>query len=239
MFEHWELNNLVKTYHTKKALNGVSISLNPNEITGLFGTNGAGKSTLIKCMMNLISFDEGSIHHNSEQPQNTHIGYLPELIQLPESISALQLIRHGLRLKQSDPNLAEESLTEVGLDSAFWNKPISTYSKGMRQRTGLAFALAGNPSWLVLDEPMSGLDAMGRKHVLELLKKRHKEQCGILICSHIVPDLVRLCDRILIMAAGEVRENFIVEKHSMEEAEHLESRLEDWEKLKIPEAITI
>lgn len=240
MSEHWKLNSLVKAYKGKRALNGVSLSLNPSEVTGLFGTNGAGKSTLIKCMMGLISYDEGHIQHpKSQSPHNSHIGYLPEITQLPESVSALQLVRHGWRLKQSDPNRAETGLTEVGLDPAAWNRPVSTYSKGMRQRTALAYALAGNPNWLVLDEPMSGLDAMGRRHVLELLKNRKADRCGILICSHIVPDLVRICDRVLIMADGEIRENFVIEKHSMEEAEYLESRLEHWSKHEAPEAITL
>jgi len=240
MSGHWELNDLVKIYKHKRALNGVSLSLNPNEATGLLGTNGAGKSTLIKCMMGLISYDEGQIQH--PKPQGTYhdrIGYLPEITQLPESISALQLVRHGWRSKQSDPDQAETSLTEAGLDPAVWSRPVGTYSKGMRQRTALAYALAGNPNWLVLDEPMSGLDAMGRKHVLELLKNRKTDHCGILICSHIVPDLVRICDRVLIMADGELRENYVIEKHSMEETEYLETRLEHWSRHDTPEAITL
>ena len=119
-----------------------------------------------------------------------------------------------------------------------WSRPIGTYSKGMRQRAALAYALAGNPLWLVLDEPMSGLDAMGRKHILALLVKRKANGCGILICSHIAPDLVRLCDRVLIMANGEVRENVTIENHSMEETEYLENRLEHWSRYETPEAIT-
>lgn len=239
MSGHWESNNLVKVYGAKKALNGISLSLNADEVTGLFGTNGAGKSTLIKCMMGLISYDEGYTRYpKSHNSHGNHIGYLPEITQLPESVSALQLVRHGWRLKCQNSNGAETGLSEVGLDPAVWNSPIGTYSKGMKQRTALAYTLAGNPSWLVLDEPMSGLDAMGRRHILELLKKRKMNRCGILICSHIVPDLVRLCDRILIMADGEVRENFVIEQHSMEEAEYLETRLEHWSNHKTPEAIT-
>ena len=239
MSRHWELNGLVKVYGTKKALNEISLSLNANEVTGLFGINGAGKSTLIKCMMGLISYDEGYTQY--PEPQGTHdnhIGYLPEITQLPESVSALQLVRHGWRLKCQNPGRAETSLTEVGLDPAVWNSPVGTYSKGMRQRTALAYALAGNPNWLVLDEPMSGLDAMGRRHVLGLLKKQKMNNCGVLICSHIIPDLVRICDRILIMADGEIRENFVIEKHSMEEAEYLESQLEHWSRHETPEAMT-
>ena len=138
MAEYWKLNQLAKTYKGKKALNGVSLSLKPGEVTGLFGTNGAGKSTLIKCMMGLISFDEGEIQQPKlEAANDNHIGYLPEITQLPESISALQLLQHGWRLKQSNPNQATTSLTEVGLNPAAWSRPIGTYSKGMRQRAAL------------------------------------------------------------------------------------------------------
>lgn len=238
MSTHWKIENLVKTYDTKRALNGISLSLNPDEITGLFGTNGAGKSTLIKCMLGFISHDEGNIRQpKSRNIYDNQISYLPEDAQLPDSVSAIQLIRHGWRLKHQNPDQAAASLTAVGLAPAAWNKAISTYSKGMRQRTAIAYALAGNPGWLVLDEPMSGLDAMGRRQTLNLLKTQKMNGCGVLICSHIAPDLVRLCDRVLIMSEGEVRENLTIEKHSMEEAEHLENRLEHWSSHDIPEAM--
>ncbi|RME06272.1 MAG: ATP-binding cassette domain-containing protein, partial [Bacteroidetes bacterium] len=120
---------------------------------------------------------------------------------------------------------AEGLLAEVGLDPRAWHHKIGTYSKGMAQRAAMAFALAGNPSWLILDEPMSGLDAVGRKRMLEVLRKRHASGCGILMCSHIVPDLVRICDRILILAQGRVVSDISVEEHTMEQAERIEAML--------------
>jgi len=218
----WNIQNLSKNYQHNHALADINITLEAGQITGLLGTNGAGKSSLFKCMLGLITPDAGI----SSAPTNTNVGYLPDLIQLPESLTALQLIRHALRTRKTAESNAESVLAEIGLKPAAWNKRIGEYSKGMRQRTALAFALAGNPTWLLLDEPMSGLDAVGRKQLLELLKQRHQQGAGLFICSHIVPDLVRLCDRILIMSNGELQEDICITEHSMAEIACIEERLE-------------
>jgi len=221
MNHQWKVEGLTKRYRNFTALNQVSTTLQSNEITGLLGINGAGKSTLIKCMLNFSNPDEGSL---SRSNPNGHIGYLPEITQLPDSLSAYKLIQHIQKIKCCDLS-TKEVLDEIGLDQQAWRKPLNSYSKGMRQRTAIAAAMVGSPSWLILDEPMSGLDALGRKHVLELLKARHKQHCGIFICSHIVPDLVRLCDRILIMAKGEIQKDYRVSEHSMSEAQTIEKIL--------------
>lgn len=218
-----KVSGLSKRYEEKHALRHVDLTLVPEEITGLLGTNGAGKSTLIKCLLGFVRPDEGRVELEHEL-----IGYLPEIALLPDSVTARQLLHYVLRLRKADRSQTEPLLDEVGLSRAAWDKRISTYSKGMRQRTALAFALAGNPHWLVLDEPMSGLDAIGRQHVLEILRRRKSEGCSILFCSHIVPDLVRLCDRVLIMADGEIREDLRLEEHSMQTAEELEAKLAGW-----------
>lgn len=218
----WNIQNLSKNYQRNHALADINITLETNQITGLLGTNGAGKSSLFKCMLGLITPDTGT----STAPAYASVGYLPDLIQLPESLTALQLIRHALRIRQAAEDNAESVLVEIGLKPAAWNNRIGEYSKGMRQRTAIAFALAGNPSWLLLDEPMSGLDAVGRKQLLELLKQRHQQGTGLFVCSHIVPDLVRLCDRILIMSKGELQEDICITEHSMDEIACIEKRLE-------------
>lgn len=218
-----QLYGLNKSYGDKQALKNVSLDLKQNEVTGLLGVNGAGKSTLIKCLLGFVRPDSGTLSTQQQLP-----GHLPEIAELPGSISGQQLIAYALRLRNSDAAKAAELLQEVGLAEEAWQRRIDTYSKGMRQRTALAFALAGDPQWLVLDEPMSGLDALGRQQVLEILRNRSSKDCGILICSHIVPDLVRICSRILIMGSGEVREEIPVVEHSMQEAEMVENRLRFW-----------
>jgi len=219
----WQVEKLKKTYKNRDAISNISFTLENGKATGLLGANGAGKSTLIKCMLGLVIPSEGSARRvEAEAP----LGYLPENPSLPETVSALHLIEHMLRIRNHTVEKASSLLAEVGLKKDFWNKPLRTYSKGMRQRTALACTLAANPPWLVLDEPMSGLDALGRKHTLSLLENRLKKQgTGILVCSHAVTDLVRLCDTILLMANGEVKENFSICAHSMQEVSQLEEML--------------
>jgi len=219
----WQVEQLKKTYKKKDAITGISFNLEKGKATGLLGANGAGKSTLIKCMLGLTIPSSGSVQRDETE---ISLGYLPENPSLPETVSALHLVEHMLRIRKHSAEKSTHLLTEVGLKEEFWKKPLHTYSKGMRQRTALACTLAADPPWLVLDEPMSGLDALGRKHVLSLLEKRLEEQSiGILVCSHAVTDLVRLCDTILLMANGEVKESFSIFEHSMQEVVLLEEKL--------------
>ena len=98
----------------------------------------------------------------------------------------------------------------------------------MKQRASIAYALVGQPEWLILDEPMSGLDAMGRKQMLEVFKAYGKSGVSLLMCSHSVGDLVRLCDVVHIMSKGKLCESVTISEHSMSEAELLEERLTHW-----------
>lgn len=219
----WQVEQLKKSYKGKDAISGISINFERGTATGLLGANGAGKSTLIKCILGLIIPSSGSIHRDGVEMT---VGYLPENPSLPETVSALHLVEHMLRIRNHSAETARQLLEEAGLKEEFWKKPLRTYSKGMRQRAALACALAANPPWLILDEPMSGLDALGRKHVLSLLEKRLKEQnVGILVCSHAVTDLVRLCSNVLLMANSEVKECVPISDHSMQEVALLEEKL--------------
>ncbi|NWF39371.1 ABC transporter ATP-binding protein [Mariprofundus sp. NF] len=222
MDQAWHIQHLTKRYQRDTVLDDIDLTLKTSQITGLLGVNGAGKSSLFKSMLGLISPDAGS----AVLPHPSSIGYMPDLTHLPDSLTALQLTRHALRIKGASAHLAEATLDEIGLKYAAWNRRIGSYSKGMRQRTALAFALAGNPSWLLLDEPMSGLDAVGRKQLLKLLKLRHQQGTGIFVCSHIVPDLVRLCDRILILSNGKLETDLAIQEHSMDEISFVEDQLD-------------
>jgi len=126
------------------------------------------------------------------------------------------------------PAQAEESLIEVNLSKDSYRQPISQYSKGMRQRVALAMTLCGNPKLVCLDEPMSGLDALGRVEILSLLKEKKEQDAAFLMSSHIVSDMVQLCDRVLIMAHGKICEDVLLQDHSLEEAKILEGKLAQW-----------
>ncbi len=217
-----EVKQICKSYKHKVILHQVSLSVADGEACAILGGNGAGKSTLIKSIMGLVQVDSGSVHTKQA------CAYLPEQPYLPLSMSAWQLVMHACRIHGQDKKQAAALLEEVCLSKDAWHKRTSTYSKGMRQRTAIAYALAGNPQCIVLDEPMSGLDAMGRKLVLELLKKRHRKGMSILMCSHMVTDIVKLCSKVFIIVQGEIKETVIVQNATMDEADHLEQRLAVW-----------
>jgi len=217
------INNLSKQYQQQLAVNDISFVLHEGEAIGLLGANGAGKSTMIKCILGLVRPSHGSISHPGLSP-----AYLPELPQLPTSISALALLRFKCKASGVNRALAEESLAAVNLSTAACNKPIGQYSKGMRQRTALALTLCGNPKLVCLDEPMSGLDALGRAELLALLKGQKDQGTAFLMSSHIVSDMVQLCDRVLIMAHGSICEDVSIQDHSLDEARLLEEKLAQW-----------
>ena len=217
------VSNLSKHYKQRPAVEDVTLHLHEGEAVGLLGANGAGKSTLIKCILGLVRADKGNIEHPYQLP-----AYLPELPQLPTSLSALALLRFKYSAAGKDPALAGEDLNAVKLAEDAHKQPINQYSKGMRQRVALALALCGDPKLVCLDEPMSGLDALGRAEILDLLKQRKKQGAAFLMSSHIVPDMVQLCDRVLIMAHGKICENVPIEEHSLAEAKALEEKLAGW-----------
>ena len=218
-------SNIKKNYAHKQILHDVSLQLQSNHITGLLGANGAGKSTLIKSLLRLIQINAGEINGL----EHKKIGYLPEMVSLPSSSTPWQLIQLALSFKQSDANKTADLLQMVNIQDNKWHQPLRTFSKGMRQRVALAYALAGNPDWVILDEPMSGLDALGRRETLHIIKTIHQQGTGILICSHIVPDLVRICDDVLIISKGSIIKKQAIEQHSMQEAEALENFLAEIE----------
>jgi len=216
-----QCNHLGKSYQTYASLIDASLTLKAGSITGILGANGAGKSTLIKCILGLIQPTTGNVIKS----RSLRLGYLPELAQLPASLSAWKTIQLALRLTGHSDDDCSPLLQCVCIEEQHWHKPLRSFSKGMRQRVALAYAIAGKPQWLILDEPMSGLDALGRKQFLDILLEINREGTSILVCSHIVPDLVRLCDDILLMNRGEIIETVTISAHSMEEAMMLENKL--------------
>lgn len=212
-----EFENVHKTYKPGllkkpvKAVKGLSLEVPRGEVFGLVGPNGAGKSTAIRLLLGLISPDSGSIRFKGDLLKDAsiqkHIGYLPENPYLYDHLSLTELLRFcgsasGLSSTQTTSRTAE-LVALLGLKGAEI-RPLRTFSKGMLQRAAICFALLHDPSMVILDEPMSGLDPLGRKMVFELVQQLKGEGKTIFFCSHILSDVERLCDRIGIMVGGRL-----------------------------------
>ena len=193
------------------ALRNVSFSLAAKQTLGLIGVNGAGKSTSIRLMMDFIRPDQGSIHlfdrPASELSQRNRIGYLPETASFPANLTILDLLRFtgascGMATRAWQER-GERLLHELGIWEAR-KKRLRTYSKGMQQRANFVLALLNDPDLLVLDEPMSGLDPIGRGQIIDLIQRLKAEGKTILFCSHILGDVDRLVDQLLVLHQGRM-----------------------------------
>jgi ABC-2 type transport system ATP-binding protein len=212
-----EVNELFKTFRVGffrrrvEAVRGISFQVREGEIFGLLGPNGAGKTTTLKVMMGLIAPTAGGIRifdrPCSEPGARADVGFLPENPYFHEYLTPRELLEFYGRLVglgASEIRTRRDALIEqVGLADAA-NRPLKKFSKGMLQRIGLAQALIGEPKLLVLDEPMSGLDPIGRKFVADLIAELNGRGTTILFSSHILSDVERLCHRVVILNRGVV-----------------------------------
>ncbi len=192
------------------ALQNVSFSLKQGQTLGLIGANGAGKSTSIRLIMDFIRPDKGTIRlfdrPASDLSQRNQIGYLPETANFPANLTVLDLLRFTGTTCDMLPKIckerSEQLLQELGLWEARRN-PLRTYSKGMQQRANFALALLNDPQLLILDEPMSGLDPLGRGQIIELIQRLKELGKTTLFCSHILGDVDRLVDQLLVLHKGQ------------------------------------
>lgn len=214
-----EINNLTKDYEggfwrnrKVRALNGLSLSIEAGQIFGFLGANGAGKTTTLKLLMRLIYPTAGSARilgqDISEVAMHGQIGYLPENPYFYDYLSPREFLNYCgqlFGLEQAERKRRTESLlTRVNLDSNSWERQMRKLSKGMLQRVGLAQALINNPQIVFLDEPMSGLDPVGRREVRDLIASLRTEGKTVFMCSHILSDIEVLCDTIAILKKGEL-----------------------------------
>lgn len=199
------LTGLTKTFGATRALQDVSFAVAPGERIALLGHNGAGKSTLMKIVLGLIPFDEGTVEVLGAAPGDRaarrQVAYLPENVAFHPALTGLEQIATYLRLRGEPPGGAMELLKRVGLGDAA-RRRIGTYSKGMRQRVGLAQALIGHPKLLVLDEPTSGLDPVSRRDFYATLDALASEGASILLSSHALTEVEARTDRIVILSQG-------------------------------------
>ncbi|WP_424930462.1 ATP-binding cassette domain-containing protein [Amaricoccus tamworthensis] len=201
------ISHLTKAFGGVKALSDVSLNVAPGERVALLGHNGAGKSTLMKIILGLTAVDSGEISVCGSLPGSAvaraEVAYLPENVTFHSALTGLEHITFYLRLRREPVSAAMALLDKVGLGHAA-NRRIGTYSKGMRQRVGLAQALIGHPSILVLDEPTSGLDPVSRRDFYELLDGLAADGAAILLSSHALTEVEARTDRLLILSGGRM-----------------------------------
>jgi ABC-2 type transport system ATP-binding protein len=204
-----EVLGLRKAYGSREALRGVGLTVQRGELLGLLGPNGAGKSTLVKIACGLVRADGGAASVCGAPAgtvrANRALGYLAELFRFPEWARAEEVLALHQELAGSAGGAAEraELLERVGLPDAARLR-VEAMSKGMQQRLGLAQAMVGEPELLLLDEPTSALDPAGRRVVRALLEDLRSRGTSVLLNSHLLSEVELVCDRVAIIARGEV-----------------------------------
>lgn len=204
------LDTVSKAYGNETVVSDVSFQIQPGECVVLVGHNGAGKTTLMKLMLGLTRPTSGSVEVLGGNPasgkavaQHKSLGYLPESVALYEAMSGREVLAFFARLKGVSFVECEQLLETVGLADAA-NRRVGTYSKGMRQRLGLAQAMLGNPRLLFLDEPTTGLDPGLRHQFYELIEGLHEAGATSLISSHALSEVEARANRFIIMKSGVV-----------------------------------
>ena len=196
-----------KFFKKFQALDHVSISLAPGERVALLGHNGAGKTTLFRMILGFTQPSGGTLSLSGEMPGSNIarqlVSYLPENVMFPKALSGREIVCFYARLKGTSKKDAMAYLERVGLGDAA-DQRIGTYSKGMRQRLGLAQALAGNPKLLLLDEPTSGLDPLSRSQFYTLVDEVAAAGTAVLLSSHSLSELEAKTDRVAILRKGRL-----------------------------------
>ncbi len=196
----------------KRVLHGISFGVHEGEIFGFVGPNGAGKTTTLKILMGLIRPTSGSAsilgHHVRETAFRRHVGFLPENPYFYDYLTGREILDFYARLsgvpRATRAARVEELLGWVGLSAAA-DARLRSYSKGMRQRVGIAQALVHDPDVVFLDEPMSGLDPIGRKEIRDLILRLRREGKTVFMNTHILSDVEMVCDRVAIIVKGRIR----------------------------------
>jgi Cu-processing system ATP-binding protein len=203
------VDKVSKRYGKLQALREVSVTLAQGELVALIGHNGAGKTTLMKLMLGLIRPSEGSIRVLGENPATgafaarRQLGYLPENVAFNGALTGHETLSFYARLKREPSKVTPVLLERVGLTAAAARR-VATYSKGMRQRLGLAQALLGSPRVLLLDEPTTGLDPEFRQQFFEIMRELRDNGAAVLLSSHALTELEERADRAIIMNRGAV-----------------------------------
>ena len=218
-----QLSGLEKRFGNTSVLHKIDLTIEAGQHIGLVGNNGAGKTTLLRLILGLLRPDSGQVTINGEMAsyprsrlQKLCFGYLPEAITFYPALTGWRALRFLARLKGVAPKDARPLLELVGLSKAA-NERIKTYSKGMRQRLGLAQALLGHPQLLLLDEPTNGLDPQGIQEFYAILEILQAEQVAILTASHLLTEIESRLDYLYLLKDGQFEKSGTV-KGLIEEA---------------------
>jgi ABC-2 type transport system ATP-binding protein len=204
-----QCTGLRKRYGKRTAVDDVSLEVAPGEVVGLLGPNGAGKTTVIKMLLGLVHPDAGEVRllgKAADDPTaRSKVGYLPELFRYQPWLSAAEVLTLHVKLARADVSKAEqqECLELVGLGQRARDR-VGGFSKGMQQRLGLAVALVARPEFVILDEPTSALDPLGRADVRDIVLELKSREVAVLLNSHLIGEVERVCDRVVILDHGTV-----------------------------------
>jgi Cu-processing system ATP-binding protein len=199
-----------KSYGQLDALSAMTMSLNEGEVLGLFGHNGAGKTTMMKLILGVISPSAGKVEVMGMAPDSkeawhcrTKVGYLPENVSFYEQLTGLEVLTYFAKLKGFSKKQAIDLLEQVGITYAM-KRQVKTYSKGMRQRLGLAQAFIGEPKLLLLDEPTVGLDPLATRDFYKTVDQLKANGSSVILCSHVLPGVEQHIDRAMILSSGKL-----------------------------------
>ena len=202
-------SGLRKRYGGRQAVGDVSLEVGRGEVVGLLGPNGAGKTSVIKMLLGLVHPDAGEVmllgRPATDPAARARVGYLPELFRYQPWLTASEVLALHVRLTGIDVTAQEqrERLSLVGLAERSGDR-LSGFSKGMQQRLGLAVALVAEPELVVLDEPTSALDPLGRADVRDIVLALRSRGVAVLLNSHLIGEVERVCDRVVILDKGRV-----------------------------------
>ena len=243
-----KINSLNKSFGSKVVLDGLDLSVAEHSVFGFVGRNGAGKTTTMKAVLGLLKADAGEIYVCGEKVEygqtstNRYIGYLPDVPEFYSFMTPkeyLKLCGESLNMPKTDiENRSAELLELVGLSKE--DRRIKGFSRGMKQRLGIASALLARPKLIICDEPTSALDPIGRKEILDILLSA-KQQTTVLFSTHILSDVERICTDVAFLSDGKIalkgtvdelrsihrNEEFTVELASAEHAENLKNAFDN------------
>lgn len=215
-----DLHHVEKMYRGKvHALRGIEMQVHRGEVFGLLGPNGAGKSTLVKIMMTVVrpTRADGTVlgHTVGHKPTLGRIGYLPEHHRMPPFLTGAQVLDHYGALckvpRSERRRRTGELLDTVGMGD-WGGRKLSTYSKGMMQRVGLAQALINDPDLIILDEPTDGVDPVGRREIREVLERLRDQGKTVFLNSHLLSELEMVCSRVAILVQGKVAQQGTIDE---------------------------
>jgi ABC-2 type transport system ATP-binding protein len=202
-------SGLRKRYGRQQAVEDVSLEVNRGEVVGLLGPNGAGKTSVIKMLLGLVRPDAGEVmllgRPSTDPSTRAKVGYLPELFRYQPWLTAAEVLVLHVRLSGIDVPAQDQRdcLTLVGLAERAGDR-VGGFSKGMQQRLGLAVALVARPELVILDEPTSALDPLGRVDVRDIVLALRSRNVAVLLNSHLIGEVERVCDRVVILDRGRV-----------------------------------